>query len=179
MMRYLLKLNCSLLVAGCILPFLPVAGKEAKKQVTISKREGLITSFPCTECHKYIDEKLTAEGNRPPSHIRLDFVHMKDINKCSTCHNPGNMDQLITLNGNKVRFDESFTVCVQCHGEKGRDWKRGIHGKQVGSWAGKKVRYNCTECHDPHSPKFRAMAPVSSPKFPRLGIPKGKLHESH
>ena len=38
--------------------------------------------------------------------------------------------------GERVPFDESYRLCGQCHGEKQRDWRAGVHGRRTGEWNG-------------------------------------------
>jgi len=48
-----------------------------------------------------------------------------------------------------VPFTASYELCGQCHGDKYRDWKVGVHGKRTGMWNGKKTYYLCVNCHNP------------------------------
>jgi len=50
--------------------------------------------------------------------------------------------------------------CGQCHGDKYRDWRAGIHGKRVGQWDGEKSYFLCVNCHNPHSPGFKGVQEV-------------------
>jgi hypothetical protein len=59
--------------------------------------------------------------------------------------------------GATVPFTESYRLCGQCHGDKFRDWRAGIHGKRVGSWDGAKTYLLCVSCHNPHSPGFKGV----------------------
>ncbi|MBI2601481.1 MAG: hypothetical protein HYW48_00345 [Deltaproteobacteria bacterium] len=141
--------------------------------ISTTEREGLIESFPCQDCHDKIGlKKERKKESPPPSHTRIEFSHMRQVKDCQLCHNPENLNTLITLDGRTVSFNQSYEQCVNCHGEKGRDWDLGIHGKQVGSWQGDKTRLNCTDCHNPHKPKFPEMTPLPPPPFPKFGIRK-------
>ena len=146
-------------------------------QINISTRKGSIKLFPCLECHKNIQNNSTLKQqihDWPPSHQAIQFKHMKTVKECSICHFSKNLNHLTNLDGIKIiSFDESFKLCLQCHGEKTKEFEMGIHGKQVGKWSGAKVRFNCVECHDPHSPKIRPMFAFPPPKFPKFGIRKG------
>ncbi|MBT7766848.1 MAG: hypothetical protein HN730_06800, partial [Bdellovibrionales bacterium] len=102
------------------------------------------------------------EGN----HEELALKHMKRINQCTVCHSDSNSDQLKLLNGTTISFDQSHLVCIQCHGEKGSDWRRGIHGKQVGSWKDDKIRLLCSDCHNAHDPKFKQFVADPPPVRP-------------
>ena len=38
-----------------------------------------------------------------------------------------------------MSFAESYVLCGQCHGEKLRDWRAGVHGRRTGQWNGHKT----------------------------------------
>jgi hypothetical protein len=59
-----------------------------------------------------------------------------------------------------VPFTESYRLCGQCHGDKFRDWRGGIHGKRVGMWDGAKTYFLCVNCHNPHSPRFKGVKEI-------------------
>ncbi|HEY7724763.1 MAG TPA: cytochrome c3 family protein [Anaeromyxobacteraceae bacterium] len=106
--------------------------------------------FPCTQCHK-------APGN--PARRELGFhdevqpLH-HGARWCLDCHDNANRDVLHLTNGDPVPFAESYRLCGQCHGDKFRDWRVGVHGKRVGMWDGKKTYFLCVHCHNPHAPRF-------------------------
>ena len=87
-------------------------------------------------------------------HTELKFDHYKSIKNCFLCHNQKDPDSLLLITKEVISFDQSFKLCSQCHGEKSRDWEMGMHGRQIGSWKGTKFRSTCTDCHNPHHPKF-------------------------
>ena len=68
--------------------------------------------------------------------------------------------------GEAIPFTESYLLCGQCHGEKLRDWKVGVHGKRTGDWNGRKQYLLCAHCHDPHSPRFKPLKPLPPPVPP-------------
>ena len=120
--------------------------------------------FPCNECHTYIE----------PNPVRRDLVDMHDdINDmfnhdsanrwCLDCHDVGQRDSLRLASGKLVGFDESYKLCGQCHGDKLRDWRVGVHGKRMGEWNGKKQYLLCVHCHNPHSPRFKPIKPLPPP----------------
>ncbi len=86
---------------------------------------------------------------------------------CLDCHSPDNRNYLLPLSdGKNIEFEQSYLLCGKCHGTIYRDWRDGIHGKRTGYWNGSKDYYLCVTCHDPHSPKFRPIAPMPPPKKP-------------
>jgi len=120
--------------------------------------------FPCTACH----------ANRVPNPKRRELVdwhddisamfdHDKENRWCLDCHDLNNRDSLKLASGKLLDFKESYKLCGQCHGEKLRDWKVGVHGKRTGYWNGKKEYLLCVHCHNPHSPKFKSLKPEPPP----------------
>ena len=108
-------------------------------------------------------------SHRPQSRPR------ETLTNCSWCHHPSDYNRFTLLNGEKISFDEPYTLCGQCHGDKLRDWSTGIHGKQTGSWSGKKRRLTCPACHDPHRPRRPSMRAMPAPAKPGRG-PGGTSH---
>ena len=49
-----------------------------------------------------------------------------------------------------------------------RDWREGIHGRREGYWNGAKSYLLCAHCHNPHAPRFQAMAPLPPPVRPQF-----------
>jgi len=41
-----------------------------------------------------------------------------------------------------------------------------VHGRRVGQWNGHKQYLLCAHCHNPHKPRFAAIAPKPAPKRP-------------
>jgi hypothetical protein len=76
---------------------------------------------------------------------------------------------LQTLRGDKVDFDDAYLVCGQCHFNRQKDWYFGAHGKRVADWRGPRTLYNCTHCHDPHTPAIAPRAPARPPPV-RAGL---------
>ena len=76
-------------------------------------------------------------------------------------------DRLRLASGATVPFTESYRLCGQCHGDKYRDWRAGIHGRRTGHWEGPRTYYLCVHCHNPHSPRFKAIKPEPAPKRPQ------------
>ncbi|MBK6472723.1 MAG: cytochrome C [Betaproteobacteria bacterium] len=88
---------------------------------------------------------------------------------CLDCHKPKPRDQLRTLNGQDVDFDDSSRLCAQCHSARHRDWAFGGHGKRVEGWTGERQIYACVHCHDPHDPRILPRA-ASKPPPVRAGL---------
>ena len=125
--------------------------------------------FPCTECH---DEKeLPTNRTRRQlvdAHDDIILKHDEANRWCLDCHEATNRDRLHLASGELVPFEESYRVCGQCHGEKYRDWRAGVHGRRIGQWNGAKEYLLCVHCHNPHQPRFKKLAPRPAPLPPRL-----------
>jgi len=121
----------------------------------------------CSTCHTTRAPNIE---NRKPAdldefHQSLGFAHGNVT--CLSCHNPDDYDTLRLADGRKVEFTEVMTLCGQCHGPQTRDYHHGAHGGMIGYWdlsRGPRVRNNCVDCHNPHTPKFPKMKPTFKPK---------------
>ena len=122
-------------------------------------------AFPCSQCHKYMKPN---EKRRTLTEYHTEIVlhHAEGERWCTDCHNLVNRDKLRLVSGELVDFTESYRLCGQCHGDKYRDWKVGVHGKRTGDWNGDKQYLLCVHCHNPHDPKFKALKPLPPPDRP-------------
>jgi hypothetical protein len=123
--------------------------------------------FPCSGCH--------APPDLPPNRLRRVLVdahddivlkHDAEHRWCLDCHDTTDRDMLHLASGDLVPFSKSYVLCGQCHGEKARDWRAGVHGRRTGFWNGPKEYLLCVHCHDPHAPRFKAMTPQPAPIRP-------------
>ncbi len=135
---------------------------------TVVPRKDKLTFFPCTTCHSVLTpnpepRKLTAA----PHPAALE--HGNGRIWCLDCHQLKDRDHLHTLNGKPVDFDDAYLVCGQCHFNRQKDWYFGAHGKRASNWRGERIIYNCTFCHDPHSPGLKPRAPGKPPPV-RAGL---------
>lgn len=120
--------------------------------------------FPCTDCHAYMDPNpQRRELVDMHDDISAIFDHDSQNRWCLDCHDLNNRDSLKLASGKRIGFDESYKLCGQCHGDKLRDWKVGVHGKRTGMWNGKKEYLLCVHCHNPHSPRFKQLTPEPPP----------------
>lgn len=122
-------------------------------------RKQEVERFRCSNCHT--DKPVTVNNGYNLTHGDVVLGHGMDGNTltCIDCHHPKDRDALEDKKGNKIDFDHSYQLCGQCHFRQKRDWLGGAHGKRVEHWAGERVVYNCTTCHNPHKPRF-------APRFP-------------
>ncbi|MCL6265436.1 cytochrome c3 family protein [Flagellimonas myxillae] len=127
----------------------------------IPERKGQIKSFACTECHSKSLAQLQKGPKEPKAHwdIKLNHANANAMN-CATCHNGTNMDNLHSLTGNTIDFNQSYQLCAQCHSAQFEDWKGGAHGKNIGGWAEPRAAMTCINCHNPHRPQIGSKWPV-------------------
>src|SRR5208283_958042 len=121
--------------------------------------------FPCSNCHAGMPpdrqrRELTA------MHADIVLKHDETHRWCLDCHDADNRDVLHLASGERVPFEESYRLCGQCHGEKYRDWRAGVHGRRTGNWNDGKTYLLCVNCHSPHQPRFHALAPKPAPRPP-------------
>jgi hypothetical protein len=121
--------------------------------------------FPCSDCHTEPGDP-TRRTLEVHDDIQGIFDHDAENRWCLDCHDQQNRDALRLASGAHVPFSESYRLCGQCHGDKYRDWRAGIHGKRIGSWNGQKTYYLCVNCHNPHSPRFKPLEPMPRPDRP-------------
>jgi hypothetical protein len=121
--------------------------------------------FPCSECHKEMKPNPTRRELKD-EHTNIVLNHAQGQRWCLDCHDVSNRDRLRLVSGEKIGFEESFRLCGQCHGDKYRDWKVGVHGKRTGMWNGEKQYLLCVHCHNPHDPRYKPIAPMPPPARP-------------
>ena len=121
--------------------------------------------FPCTQCHAGKGD-ATRRTLGFHDEIQEQFNHDSQNRWCLDCHDNANRDVLHLSSGAPVPFTESYLLCGQCHGDKYRDWRAGVHGKRIGHWDGQKTYFLCVHCHNPHSPRFKGITPEPRPSRP-------------
>jgi hypothetical protein len=119
--------------------------------------------FPCNDCHKFRKPNPARRTLEWHDDITDIFNHDSENRWCLDCHDLNQRDSLRLASGKLLDFKESYKLCGQCHGDKLRDWKVGVHGRRTGDWNGKKQYYLCVSCHNPHSPKFKQIKPEPPP----------------
>jgi hypothetical protein len=121
--------------------------------------------FPCSQCHTYMKPN-PKRRTLTEYHTEIVLHHAEGQRWCTDCHNLLNRDKLRLVSGELIDFTESYRLCGQCHGDKFRDWKVGVHGKRTGFWNGDKQYLLCVHCHNPHDPKFKSLKPLPPPVRP-------------
>lgn len=124
-------------------------------------RKKNIERYKCSSCHT--DKPVTVNLGFELTHgdIRLEHGRGGQALDCIDCHHPEERDFLEDKKGRKIDLDHSYQLCGQCHFRQKRDWIGGAHGKRVKNWAGERVVFNCTTCHNPHSPRFKKRFPAT------------------
>jgi hypothetical protein len=117
--------------------------------------------YPCSNCHGMLPTNATRR--ELSFHTEIVLLHDEDNRWCLDCHEAENRDILHLASGEPVKFEESYRLCGQCHGEKYRDWRAGVHGRRTGDWNGHKTYLLCAHCHNPHAPRFEALVPEPAP----------------
>jgi hypothetical protein len=160
-----LLLALGLLMAGTASASDPKPAVDAKPAKRAGAGETLIEAttppftegiFPCSGCHDPKDKVNTARRELGfHDEQQSIFDHDSEHRWCLDCHDARKRDELHLTNGDLVPFTQSYRLCGQCHGDKLRDWRAGVHGKRVGLWNGAKTYYLCVNCHNPHTPLFK------------------------
>lgn len=124
-----------------------------------SSRGGLAA---CAACHTGPVTHVRAPAGQPRrAHWHVRLAHAGEaVMTCGTCHHLDDLSALRTLEGQPVAADHAYRVCAQCHAGTVADWAGGAHGKRAGGWAGPRVVYACSACHDPHRPAWDTRWPA-------------------
>jgi hypothetical protein len=122
--------------------------------------------FPCSGCHNKDMPPNRTRRQLSAMHDDIVLKHDEEHRWCLDCHDAENRDQLHLASGEPVPFGESYRLCGQCHGEKYRDWRAGVHGRRVGEWNGHRRYLLCAHCHNPHQPRFHPLKPKPAPERP-------------
>jgi hypothetical protein len=139
----------------------PAAPPPKKPEVLVQARPPPFSDgiFPCMECHKDQKDRTRRELGFHDEQQSV-FDHDSENRWCLDCHDLEDRDKLRLASGALVPFTESYRLCGQCHGDKYRDWRAGVHGKRIGMWDGAKTYLLCVSCHNPHSPGFKGVEEI-------------------
>ena len=131
------------------------------------RRETLF-EYTCNECHRVFDT-VDDKKTRIAEHVDLKLNHGKDVG-CLSCHHKTNRNAYVTNDGREIPSNRPEELCSRCHSMTYRDWTVGAHGRTTGAWNRTGKGWHalvCTECHNPHSPQFPYLAPLSGPSIPK------------
>jgi hypothetical protein len=144
-------------------------------------------TYNCMECHKLFPARWHYDQRPFNEHKDIQLQHGEN-RFCLNCHHPTNRNSFVDYDGAEIAQVDVVKLCAKCHGTIYRDWEAGVHGRQNGFWnasMGEKTKLRCIQCHDPHSPKFKAMKPLAPLRYPPRGAggadassPPGK-HDAH
>jgi hypothetical protein len=164
---------------------------DAPPFTTTERAEGL-EFYPCSACHEgeVANRRVRALEEE---HDTLIFEHGGGRFWCyDACHNPDDMDSLVSLRGKPIAFDQAYLLCGQCHFQRQKDYYFGGHGRRAGAWpiprevpvtheemgvserealgswkSGERHLQLCTDCHDAHSPSIKPYKPSPPPPVRR------------
>lgn len=138
----------------------PRATKAPELQVQANSPPFSEGIFPCSECHDPKDKvnptRRELQLHNGPGEPAAVLDHGGE-RWCLDCHDAQQRDVLRSASGQPIPFTESYRLCGQCHGDKYRDWKLGVHGKRTGMWDGAKIYFLCVNCHNPHTPGWKGV----------------------
>ncbi len=155
-----------------ILLFLLAGNSPAAKEFSVPYPPFSPGIFPCMACHEGMDRNRN-KRQLTDMHQEIKIIRHGE-RWCYDCHDARNMDRLRLTGGKQIRFEESYNLCGQCHGNILKDWKKGIHGKRTGNWQGEKQYLLCVHCHDPHNPPFKPIKPEPAPVKPENTLLKSR-----
>jgi hypothetical protein len=133
----------------------------------IVNADGKRANASCTSCHSMKVPNTTTHATEDLKMFHQGLVFQHGPTTCLGCHNNNDYDTLKLSDGKSVLFKNVLTLCAQCHGPQYRDYKHGAHGGMSGYWdltKGPRTRNVCTDCHDPHAPKYRGVLPAPPPQ---------------
>ncbi len=129
--------------------------------------KGRPESVACATCHATKPANTDAKLGIPLAHFHQTLTGTHGSLSCVSCHTPTDgYGSLRLADGKTVPYAEAVTLCAQCHGPQYRDYRHGAHGGMTGYWdltKGGRVRNTCTDCHDPHAPKYPTVSPATGP----------------
>lgn len=138
----------------------------------------------CHLCHAYwVAIPKTNQTSIPRfAHAGIQLKHGEN-GRCYNCHQITDRNNYVADDGSDIMVQLPEKLCARCHGLIYKDWQLGTHGKWTGMWQaqknGDRKTYTCTQCHDPHDPKFKyntiAPAPVWPPKYIRTKLEHGPV----
>lgn len=139
---------------------------------SVETRHDKLTIRNCTECHQgqRVSRSADFKGRKAQSrrahwNIKLEHAEAQIMN-CKTCHSKSDVSRLQLLGGQSVEINHAYKNCRQCHSSQAKDWAGGAHGKRVKTWAGRRIVYNCTGCHNPHKPRLEKRWPKINTTLP-------------
>jgi formate-dependent nitrite reductase cytochrome c552 subunit len=122
----------------------------------------------CATCHATREPNPAAKLGADLRSFHQGLTGQHGGLACVACHNPAEgYGSLRLADGRSLPYAEAMQLCAQCHGPQYRDYQHGAHGGMTGHWdltRGPRVRNTCTDCHDPHAPKYPTVRPAPGPR---------------
>jgi hypothetical protein len=151
-------------------------GYAGAREFDVVPRKDELFFYPCTQCHAVMEPNPEIRDLNAPHDVKLD--HGRGRIWCTSCHDLNERNNLKTLLDEPVDFDAAHLVCGGCHANRHKDWYFGAHGKRVANWQNDRTLYNCTHCHNAHSPAIKPRAPKAAPPVRSgLKLERGIEHE--
>jgi len=145
-------------------------------------RKNAVMVGNCFLCHAFWVKVPPDPTVRTPmfAHAAIKLDHGAN-DRCYNCHLIYDRNKYATNDGRAIMVQTPEKVCATCHGLIYRDWQNGTHGIRRGKWKVEKPfdreTFTCTECHNPHSPKFIFTDIAPAPIWPAKFVRKGKVEE--
>jgi hypothetical protein len=124
----------------------------------------------CFLCHAYWTGIPDPDVVRPLfAHAAITLDHGAN-DRCYNCHLIQDRNKFTADDGSGIMASNVQELCARCHGLIYNDWVAGTHGVRRGQWMAPAVferqNFKCTQCHDPHAPKFQFGKYAPPPVWP-------------
>lgn len=128
----------------------------------------------CYLCHAYWVGIPNPDVVRPRfAHHVINLDHGTN-DRCYNCHLIQDRNKYVANDGSGIVHTQPEKLCARCHGLIFNDWQSGTHGVRRGKWLEPGVfelkNFTCTQCHDPHAPKFKYKQYAAPPVWPEKFI---------
>jgi len=136
----------------------------------------------CFICHAFwVKVPPDPEVRQPQfAHVAIKLDHGRN-DRCYNCHLIYDRNKYAADDGTGIMSQNVELLCARCHGLIYKDWQNGTHGLRRCKWQVKRrfdqENFKCTECHDPHSPKFKFKDFAPAPTWPAKYIRKGQVED--
>ncbi len=143
-------------------------------------RKNAVMVGNCFICHAlWVKVPPDPEVKTPMfAHAAIKLNHGAN-DRCYNCHLIYDRNKFTDADGRAIMVQTPEKACAMCHGLIYKDWQNGTHGIRRGKWKPEKPfdrqTFTCTECHDPHSPKFKFTDFAPPPIWPDKFVREGKL----
>jgi hypothetical protein len=145
----------------------PVAPPTGAK-TELTDHHGQAVTVACHTCHSVrpsnAENRQASDLNEFHQGLKLQHGQLA----CVACHNADEgYASLHLADGKSVAWEDTMTLCAQCHGTQFRDYQHGSHGGMTGYWdltRGPRHRNHCINCHDPHAPQYPIVKPTEKPR---------------